>query len=247
MAHSIPSANTPAHKAMLTQGEGRYLGVDKWENPSDGLPTGKMLIQFDFRDSTVIEKSDLVASNFFTDADTLLKHQNAGGEVHARNLAKALQVAPYRRGITQRHWYSRNIAIYQLKRDLKAEVLAINQFAEFGQSKTRNNIHLGDGVAPQYFIDIPKESFRVGAEPVLELKYALRCIEREHKFDWLEQLEIDKADDTKIENEIINVFIRKVNNLLAGTAEQQKHGREIAELYKINQELKSINPTSSIS
>lgn len=227
---------------MLTQGEGRYLGVDSWENPGSGLPAGKMLVQFDFRDSTAIEKSDFVASKFFTDADTLLKHQNVSGEVHARNLAKALQVAPYRRGIGQRHWYSRNIAIYELKRDLAVEQVAISQFAEFGQSKTRNNIHFGDGVATQYFIDIPKELLRVGAEPVLELRYALHCIEREHEFTWLKQLEIDKADNTRVESKIADVFRDKVNMLLTGTAEQQKHGHEIAKLYTTNQKLKGIVP-----
>jgi hypothetical protein len=71
---TIPPADTAARQAMTDQGNALYPGVDQWEHPKKGLPAGKMLVQFDFRDADVIRKSTSTASVYFTDAETLMKY-----------------------------------------------------------------------------------------------------------------------------------------------------------------------------
>lgn len=50
-----------------------------------------------------------------------------------------------------------------------------------------------------------------------------------------------------IEAAIKPLFQDKVNEMLRGTPGEQKHGREIAELYQANQELKMMQLSSPIA
>lgn len=240
MAIPIPPADTPARKAMLDQGAGYYPGVDQWEHPSKGLPAGKLLVQFDYREAAVIEKANATASVYFTDANTLMKHMTKQDQVQARGLAEALQVAPYRELETGPHLYSQHVAIYKLQRELSAEQVIVAKPAEFGEGSTRNNVHLGEGVGKQYFLDIPRDQLLIGPDPILRLTAVITCVDREHKLGWLQNLENSPASNLEIKEAVAQVFQRQVNQLLRGTPPQQEHGREIVELYRANQQLKGI-------
>ncbi|GGG59647.1 hypothetical protein [Hymenobacter glacieicola] len=226
----LPPADTAARQAMTDQGNALYPGVDHWEHPRKGLPAGKMLVQFDFRDADVIRRSPTTASVYFTDADTLLKYLTENDQVRARGLAEALQVGPYRADSASPHRYSQNVALYQLQRELRAEQVHVAQPAEFGQGLTRNNLHWGDGVGQQFFLAIPRDQLRTGATPLLQLSGVLPCIDREHRLEWMKRVEQQPGQDVK--EAVAKAFESQVEQLLRGSPAQQQRGREIAELVK---------------
>lgn len=217
---------------MTDQGNALYPGVDQWEHPKKGLPAGKMLVQFDFRDADVIRKSTTTASVYFTDAETLMKYLTEKDQVQARGLAEALQVGPYRPDPDSPHLYSQNVALYQLQRELRAEQVQVAQPAEFGEGLTRNNLHWGDGVGKQFFIAIPRDQFLTGENPLLKLSGVMPCIDREHRLDWMKQVEQQKQPDQSVKEAVARAFESRVEQLLHGTPEQQQRGREIADLVK---------------
>ncbi|MFD2719870.1 hypothetical protein ACFST9_14170 [Hymenobacter monticola] len=233
MSVKIPPAGTAARQAMTDQGNALYPGVDQWEHPKKGLPAGKMLVQFDFRDADVIKKSTSTASVYFTDAETLMKYLTEKDQVQARGLAEALQVGPYRPDPDSPHLYSQNVALYQLQRELRAEQVQVAQPAEFGEGHTRNNLHWGEGVGKQFFIAIPRDQLLGGENPLLKLSGIMPCIDREHCLDWMKLAEQQKQPDQGVKEAVARVFESRVGQLLKGTPEQQQRGQEIAELLKV--------------
>lgn len=247
MATSIPPVDTPARKAFLDQGTNLYPGVDQWHHPQQDLPAGTLLVQFDFRPEADIRKGEETISPYFTDAATLLKHLTPDLEVNARSLAEALQVKPYRQADAGEHLYSPSVAIYRLIRPIKAENIQVAQPAEFGHGLTRNNLQYGEGVGAQFFLTEPKDSILKGVNRALEVADVMPCIQREHRLAWLRKLEVSQVDNKAIEAAIKPLFQDKVNEMLRGTPGEQKHGREIAELYQANQELKMMQLSSPIA
>ncbi|TDN39839.1 hypothetical protein E4631_23330 [Hymenobacter sp. UV11] len=242
MPVTIPAADTPARQALLDQGSNLYPGVDQWHHPKHDLPVGTLLVQFDFRPEGDIRKGEETISPYFTDAATLLKHLSPTGEVKARNLAEALQVRPFRPTDTGEHFYSPRVSIYQVMRPIKAADVQVAQPAEFGHGRTRNNLQYGDGVGNQYFLTEAKDTILKGATPALKVADVMPCIQREHRLAWLQKLEHGQADNRAVEAAIKPLFQDRVNEMLRGTPGEQKHGREIAELYQANQQLKMLHP-----
>ena len=211
---------------MRDQGSALYPGVDQWQHPRKGLPAGKMLVQFDFRDADVIRKSHSTASVYFTDAETLMKYLTEKDQVQARGLAEALQVGPYRPDPDSPHLYSQNVALYQLQRELRAEQVQVAQPTEFGEGLTRNNLHWGDGVGKQFFIAIPRDQFFAGENPLMKLSGVMPCIDREHRLDWMKQVEQQKQPDQEVKEAVARVFESRVELLLKGSPEQSSAARK---------------------
>lgn len=238
MGVPIPPENTPAQQAMLDQGKDFYPGVDRWEHPTQGLPAGKMLVQFDYRDADIIQLGSRTSSVYFTDGETLLKYLTADNRVQAQGLGEALQVGPRRQDETAPHLYSQNVAMYMLQRDLKAADIMVAQPAEFGEGVARNNVHWGDGVGKQFFLAYTKEQLLSGPAPILKLVAVFPCDNRGHRLDWMQALEQAQAPDNMIQTAIDTTFNTQVKRLLQGTPEQQQQGRDIKELREAAQRLR---------
>ncbi|HOG11678.1 MAG TPA: hypothetical protein PLR47_01700 [Smithellaceae bacterium] len=155
----VASVATPGYRerAVMSQGQGEYAGVDEWGN-SDPIPAGARLangatsnlFSLDFSD-----RSTVAYSNYFT-SEATLRDAMSGDWLDAAFFNGRVEVGPWRaEGATGHFTYRRFGAVYEVVRPLPV-----------AYSVCRNNPQMdtaGAGGAPQYFAPfIRQDLIRLG-------------------------------------------------------------------------------------
>jgi len=198
--------NNGSFKAGDLQGSSKYPGIDPWQ--VEMIPKGTVLVQFDFRDPTIIEKKSEVVSKYFSDIDCLNRCRSEKGEVSARLFAEGVQVKP-RRMVEDvgPHIYPRYVSLYEVKQDIQVE-----------KAKVENNPVYGDGGFNEYYIDSdPRELL---TDRVLEFKGTIELSDRTPELTHFTNWENEKLTDMEIEKRIPGLNHELLNGkLLSGTTE----------------------------
>lgn len=254
MALGVPPDGTAAREAFLSQGPNlpgenaaAYVGVDKWFHPLKSLPAGIVFAQYDHRPPAEIIAAQTPVSNFFTDEETVRRFQLSTGEVHSRDISEALQLKPYRSPTADKHSahsYGERLVLYTTLRPVEARDVMRTRGAEFSHGRTRNNIHLGSGSAPQYYLPKAKTEIQPSEPPLFRVLEIIECDKKtlSHRLTWLKDFETQGKDNFQVNAGIKKVFMDKVKELLKSSLpNEQAHGQQIKELVVANLKIKQEN------
>lgn len=224
-----------------------YAGVDRWVHPRKDLPAGIIFAQFDHRSPADILAAPKPVSAFFTDLATVEKFRTTEGLLDARAISEALQLRPYRDPAADAHSayaYGIQMTLYQTLRPIEARNVERTQLAEFGHGRTRNNIHFGNGSAPQYYLPEARHDTLRGPDALFKVLEVRACDEktRSHRLPWLREFERRGLTNDQVNAKIVNVFVAMVKELQQSVVPQhQVRGAEIRALAEANMQVKRNN------
>lgn len=254
MALGVPPEGSAAREAFLSQGPSlpgeapaAYVGVDRWFNPRQSLPAGMVFAQFDHRPPAEIHAAQTPVSNFFTDEETARRYQLPSGEMDSRRISEALQLKPYRSPTADKHSahsYGARLVLYTTLRPVEAQDVMRTRGAEFSHGRTRNNIHLGNGSAPQYYLPKAKTEIQPHEAPLFRVQEIIECDKKtlSHRLTWLKDFENQGKTNRQVNAAIKGVFNAKVKELLKSSLPQeQAHGQQIKGLVEANLKVKQEN------